>query len=66
MGRKILGFLRWHFEPRHLTTPLATTNNLATIEVLEGGRGAVVRGQTHIYIFGVRIASIQRTKPWQD
>ncbi|WP_299940100.1 hypothetical protein [uncultured Microbulbifer sp.] len=65
MGRKVKDFVRWHFEPRHLTTPLATTNSLATIEFLEGGRGAIVRGQTHIYIFGVRIASIQRTKPWE-
>ncbi|WHI46815.1 hypothetical protein [Microbulbifer sp. VAAF005] len=65
MGNKIWGFVRWHFEPRHFTTPLATTNHLLTVEVLEGGRGAIVRGQTHIFIFGVRVACIQRTVPWE-
>ena len=65
MGRKIRDFLRWMVEPRHLLTPIATSNVLHTVEHLPEGRGAIVRGSTHVYVFGIRVANFQRTTPWQ-
>lgn len=64
LNRKITDFLRWHVEPRHLTTPLATNNVVHTMETLPDNRGAIIRGCTHVYVFGLRVASLQRTVPW--
>lgn len=66
MKDKVAEFLRWHIEPRHLFTPVATTNVLHTVEILPEEQGTIIRGCTHVFIFGVRVASFQRTAPWQQ
>ncbi|WP_444901687.1 hypothetical protein ACJJIG_21150 [Microbulbifer sp. SSSA007] len=65
MSNKIWEFIRWHFQPRHIFTPFATINILHHINPLPDNKGFVVNGRQHIYIFGIRVACIQRTTPWE-
>jgi hypothetical protein len=47
-----------HFRPRFVLTPLATRN------VVYGSNGGGHTGYTDVFIFGIRVARVQRTSPW--
>jgi hypothetical protein len=46
-----------HIDVRFLLTPMATSNKIYH-------RTGI--GKTSIYIFGIRVAWVQRTIPWED
>lgn len=52
------------FSYRHVLTPVATMNY---VKRESGGQGYHVGfiGYTLVYVFGVRVARLQRTNPWR-
>lgn len=55
---KIWYWFTKHFDFRYIFTPFAIVRT-----VYHGLDG--VRGYADVYVFGVRIARIQETKPWE-
>jgi len=51
-----------HFAPEYFFTPYAQKHHA---KLLSNYATPTLIGHTDVYIFGIRIARIQRTKPWK-
>jgi hypothetical protein len=56
MMNKIWKWGKKHIEPRYFFTPFGITRTVYS------NRGII--GYTDVYLFGIRVARIQSTKPW--
>jgi len=68
-GSKLNRFVMWvllHFDKSYIFTPIATSNVQREYELVCGYEvvQTIKIGWTNVFVFGVRIASFQRTTPW--
>jgi len=66
---KLVRLVIWvllHFDKSYILTPIATSNVQRQFNIERGSEivNTINLGWTNVFIFGVRIASFQRTKPW--
>ena len=68
-GSRLSRFGQWlgaHWDKEYILTPIALCNRKRVWEIAKGHEliQTIVIGYTDVYVFGIRVISIQRTKPW--
>jgi len=59
----LTNWLKTHIDFRFILTPLAAINVRSANPILGIESHAI--GYTFVYVFGIRVAVIQRTNPWK-